>query len=155
MTEYIDVPAANALHAESQQIILAISNIDAGGTVVSMTIAPPPPVIPEPGDPGAPPPVPMLMSVNVAVPPPVDPALTAQIRSWMDQRLLTISDEMTALGVVVPPVTSMASVQQSLPSSLPQWPPMSVLVPPITPSTIPPAAPTPRMPEPPTALKEE
>ena len=145
MTDYTDVPAANVLHAESQQIVSAIANLDAGGTIINMMIGPPPYTPPDPGSP----PVPMLMSVSIFVPPPVDPALTAQLRSWMDQRLLDISAELTALGVSVPPVTSMASAaaaQRGM-SPLPQQPPMSVMTPPESPPTLPPPAITPQQPE--------
>jgi hypothetical protein len=105
MTEYTDVPKVNALHAESQLVAQAIANIEAGGTLSSMMISPPPLV---PYDPDNPPPPPSSttlppMPVNVTVPPPVDAALLADITAWLNQRLVDITAELEALGVTVPP----------------------------------------------------
>jgi hypothetical protein len=117
MTEYTDVPAANALHQESQQIAQALTNLEAGGSLASMLIAPPPPAPPDPGQPMAP----MMMSVQVTVPPPTTPELAAQITAWLNQRLTDIATELTALGVTVPPPSQMRVAPQA--PSLPTMPP--------------------------------
>jgi hypothetical protein len=104
MTEYIDVPKANALHMESQQVAQAIANLEAGGTLTSMFISPPPPAPVVPGEPGEPVALaPLLMPVSVMVPPPLDPALLANITAWLNQRMTDIAAELSALGVTVPP----------------------------------------------------
>jgi hypothetical protein len=121
MTEYTDVPKANALHEESQLVARALENLQAGGTLGSMQIAPPPPVPPEPGAPVVPPV--MMMSVNVTVPPPVDAALLADITAWLNQRLVDIAAELTTLGVTVPPAGSAAWAAQPVPPRGPMPPP--------------------------------
>jgi hypothetical protein len=88
------------LHVESQQVAQAIANLEAGGTLGSMVIAPPP-YAPSPPGP-APPPTTMQMAVTVYVPPPVDATLLANITAWLEQRMVDIAAELTALGVTVP-----------------------------------------------------
>jgi hypothetical protein len=117
VTEYTDLPTTNALYAESQQIIEAIANLDAGGTISSVMVDPPPP---PPLVPGEPSPTATFVPVLVVVTPPVDPALLGQFRTWMQQRLAEISTSLTDLGVSVPP-TSQITVQRTL--SIPTPPP--------------------------------
>jgi hypothetical protein len=137
MTDYTDVPKANALHEESQLVARALENLQAGGTLGSMQITPPPPAPSEPGV-HATPPV-MLMSVNLMVPPPVDAALLTPITAWLEQRLVAITAELTALGVTVPPAGSAAWSAPSFVSlSMPTPPPVP---PPVMPLTTPPTTP--------------
>jgi|KBSMisStandDraft_5_1062788.scaffolds.fasta_scaffold91683_2 hypothetical protein len=103
MTEYTDVPTANALHQESQQVAQALANLEAGGSLGSMMIAPPPPPPPDPSQPLAP----MQMAVHVTVPPPTDPALVAQITTWLNNRLTELGQQMADLGVTVPPASDL------------------------------------------------
>jgi hypothetical protein len=110
MTEYTDVPRANALHQESQQVAQAIASLEAGGTLYSMVVSPPSaPPPPAPGQQMAAPPP--MMAVTVMIPPPVAPALLAEVVTWLNDRLVDISAELTELGVTVPPAGS------------PQWAP--------------------------------
>jgi hypothetical protein len=131
MTEYTDVPKANALHLESQQVAQAITILEAGGSLASMTISPPPPVMPEPGEPIPP----MMMSVYVTVPPPTDPALSAELITWLNKRLVEIAGELTTLGVTVPPAGS--AVWSTPPTPMLPTPPMPMTT---TPMMQPPAA---------------
>lgn len=126
MTEYTDVPKANELHAESQRVAQALANLESGGSITNMTVDPPPPVMPEPGAPITP----MAMAVNVTIPPPVDPALLAQLTTWLNNRLVEIAAELTTLGVAVPPAGSKA---WSTPPTPPPMMPTPMTVPPPTP----------------------
>lgn len=118
MTDYTDVPAVNALHYESQQVAQALANLEAGGTVSMMMIMPPPPGVPEPGQPMPP----MMMSVQVQVPS-ATPNLIAQVQAWLEQRLIDIGAELTALGVTVPPPADMLT--RNVPGQPPMMPPMT------------------------------
>ena len=139
MTEYTDVPKVNALHLESQQVAQAIYNLENGGTVNTMSVAPPPWVPPEPGSP----PAPMAMMVYVTLPPPMDPAMLDATIAWLNQRLVDIAAELTALGVTVPPQGSAAWSTPPAPSMGANYMP-----PPPQPRTPPPIANPPPPPPP-------
>jgi hypothetical protein len=137
MTDYTDVPKANALHEESQLVARALENLQAGGTLGSMQITPPPPAPYDPNVPAPPAPV-MMMSVNVMVPPPVDAALLTDITAWLNQRLVDIAAELTTLGVAVPPAGSAAWAAQPVPPGMIPPPPTPMMTPP---TPIPPTPP--------------
>jgi hypothetical protein len=134
MTEYTDVPRANELHAESQLITKAIANLEAGGTLSSMVIAPPPPV---PYDPAVPPPTPAttiaLMPISIMTAAPVDAVVLANITAWLNQRLVDIAAELQSLGVTVPPAgDAQWSTGPSYPGGMAQY--MTPLTPPTPPT---------------------
>lgn len=148
MTEYTDVPRVNALHDESQQVSRALANLQAGGTLYSMVVAPPS-VIPEAAGPEMPPPPPMMMAVTVTVTPPTDQALLTEMTNWLNKRLVEIADELTALGVTVPPLGTaawnMPPQPLTAPPQFPSTPPLEAAPPTNTlpePATIPPTPPT-------------
>jgi hypothetical protein len=103
VTNYYEVPAVSLLHQESQQVAQALANLQAGGSLGSMMIIPPPSVAPEPGQPLPP----MMMSVQVLVPPPTSPALVIELTKWLQDRLVELAAQMSSLGVVVPPPAQM------------------------------------------------
>jgi hypothetical protein len=86
MTEYSDVPDVSALYQQREIVSAAITTIDGGGNLTSITIAPT-------GAPGMP----------VMMPPPTPPETLADIRAWLVTRQADIDAQLAALGVVNPP----------------------------------------------------
>ena len=99
MTAYNDVPEANALYLESEQVEAAITFIDNGGWVSSFVVSPAPPtegtVAPQ-------------SAVNIYVKGANDPALLAGVRAALVTRAGQIATELAALGVTYTPPTRAA-----------------------------------------------
>lgn len=92
MTTYADVPAANALHTESQQVQAAIDTLAAGGTMLNFMVGNAPPAGDPPGMP--------MMPVSIVCPPgSIAPAMIADLTTWLTNRKSAILTEMAALGV--------------------------------------------------------
>jgi len=97
MTAYSDIPAANALYQEQQQVQAAIDYLNNEGAIVWMSISPPPPVA------GI---SPMnQMTVSIALSPPNPAALVDQALVALQARADAINQELLALDVTDPPVT--------------------------------------------------
>lgn len=97
MTDYNDVGTANRLIAEQQNVQMAISMIDEGGTLSALTIAPPP----------LPPDTtlytmmsPIALGITEET---VSPDTMAAIRSVLVKRDEDISQQLTDLGVTNQP----------------------------------------------------
>lgn len=95
MTEYTDVPVANSLYMESQNIKVAIENIDGGGSVSSFIVSPP--------SVGAAVMTSAPMAVSVITSPPNDPTLLAAVRAQLVAREQEIAIELAALDVSYTP----------------------------------------------------
>ena len=95
MTQYSDVPTANALYLENEQVNNAITMIDTGGLLINFAITPPPAMAGSPAS--------TMMATAINVPPPVDPALMAALRSWLVSRSAEIEAELVKLEVTDPP----------------------------------------------------
>lgn len=101
MTGYSDILRANQLYLEQQTVQQGIDLIDAGGSLMSFTIGPPPPPPYNPGDPAAP----MFMSVAITSLGTVSPdEVMASIRTQLVERESEIIAELVALGIVDMPV---------------------------------------------------
>ena len=98
MTNYADVPQANALHNETEHTKAAISNIDAGGTLVSFTIGMPP----QRGTQAAPQPLVgtmMPMGATITLDIPASDQLMADLREWLVTRQANLEYRLANLGV--------------------------------------------------------
>lgn len=107
MVAYSDVPAINTLYQEQSTLNTGIALVDAGGTVSSFTLIPPPP---DPGQVGV-----MMMSATVGT---IDPTLQLMtaIRDAMVRRNAEIDAELLALGVE--PAAGPTSAPPEQPSAL-------------------------------------
>jgi hypothetical protein len=100
MTEYSDVPQANALYSESERNQLAVSNIDAGASLISFVIGAPQmlttiqPVV------GTTMPA---QQVTITLGEPASDQLMADLRQWLVDRQSAINDQLAALEVTNPP----------------------------------------------------
>jgi len=102
MTEYSDVPQVNVLHGENERTQVAISNIEAGGTLVSFTVGSPPTpmgIQPTPPVGGAT----MLMPVMITLDQPASDQLMSDLKDWLVQRQAYLEQQLADLGVVNPP----------------------------------------------------
>lgn len=106
MTNYNDVPQVNTLYQEQQQIQMAISHIDDGGTLTAFTIAPPAPPPYDPANP-TPPSQTMMMDVRIMTIGTVAPETMSALRAQLVERDGEIAQSLTDLGVgpQPPPVT--------------------------------------------------
>jgi hypothetical protein len=110
VTDYADLEKVNALYMESRTVAQAITAIDRGGTLSSLSISPPqyasmPPAVDAglPGDlPSTSTPV-VMMTTTISIPGPVDPALLADVRALLVEREQEIAVELKSLGVSVTP----------------------------------------------------
>src|SRR5215467_6467944 len=103
MTDYTDVPQANVLYGESERTQMAVSNIDAGATLVSFTIgAPPVPMGLQPKSPTGPT-GPTAQQVIITLGQPASDQLMADLRQWLVDRQTTINNQLAALEVTNPP----------------------------------------------------
>jgi hypothetical protein len=96
MTDYSDIPQVNALYQEQQQVQQAINLIDAGGTLATFAVRPPP------YDPENPSPM-MMMAVSITLNEPAAPDTMVSIRAQLVIRNNEIDDELVALGIENPP----------------------------------------------------
>jgi len=93
MTDYVDVPQANALYLEQQQVRAAIDLIDGGGTLTYLTISP------ASQDPvGLP-----VMPVSLTITGPVQASTMTALRAQLVARDTAITSELAALGVTNTP----------------------------------------------------
>lgn len=94
MSSYDDTMKISALHQEQSQVSQAIAVLDAGGTVTSFMVSPPPT---QPGEMPS-----SLMSVGVST---VDPSeqLLQEARNQLVARFEAINSELTSLGVTDTP----------------------------------------------------
>jgi hypothetical protein len=92
MTDYADVPAANALHAESEQVGRALAMLNGGGTMVQFTVAPTPPA------PGMMPPTQMPVSITAPAGT-VTQAMIDDLVAWLTIRQSDLTAQLAALGV--------------------------------------------------------
>lgn len=97
MVDIADVPQVNALTGEKQAISAALDNLEQGGRIVAMRIAPKPPEQPE----GAPP-MPTFPMMGVEVPTAsIDypPQMVTSIKQALTQRREAIAKELAGMGV--------------------------------------------------------
>lgn len=92
MTEYSSVPEVNALYQQREIITNAIAILDTGGSLSSISIAPPPG---------------MMMAApigsNVALQPPTPPNVVADVRAVLVTMQADIDAQLAALGVTATP----------------------------------------------------
>lgn len=101
MTDYSDVPKANSLYLEQENVGQAITNLDAGGTIPSFMASPPPPPPYDPNNPlppGPASPVGMAVQVTTMGMPPGAETIAA-MRAWLVSRSAAIDAELLALGI--------------------------------------------------------
>jgi hypothetical protein len=100
VTEYTNIPQANALYSESERNQLAVSNIDAGATLTSFVISAPPTQLalipPVAGTAPA-------QQVTITLGEPASDQLMADLRQWLVDRQTAINDQLAALEVTDPP----------------------------------------------------
>lgn len=99
MTEYNDVPTANALYVERQKVESAISLIDSGGDMSNFTISQPP------SPPGGGPLPSSIPPTQIYIPPPTPQEVADVVRAWLVQRQTDLDTQLAALGVTNPPLT--------------------------------------------------
>jgi hypothetical protein len=97
MTEYTNVPQANLLINEQQQVRRAISIIDEGGTLTSVTVAPLPPT------PGLPPSPNAVNAIGIQLPDISPPETMAAVRARLVERDDAITQQLADLGVTSSP----------------------------------------------------
>lgn len=97
MVDLANIPQATALANEKQSITTALDNLEKGGRIVAMRIAPKPPEQPE----GAPP-APTFPMMGVEVPTAsIDypPQMVTSIKQALSQRRDAIAKELADLGI--------------------------------------------------------
>lgn len=101
MVAYTDLPAATALYDEQERINQALILIDAGGTISSFTIIPPPPLPPDPMNP----PTSYMMTMQPVMLSTVAPTpeMLQVTRDAIVARSAQITTDLLALGVTDPP----------------------------------------------------
>ena len=97
MTDYADIPTVTTLHGEAERTQQALDMLDAGGTMSSFVITPPPP------DPSGGPTGSMMMSVNINVTEPLSDEMINALNDWLTTRLGNIVDELATYDVGPPP----------------------------------------------------
>ena len=96
MTDYTDLPQANALYQQREMVAQFIELIDAGGFISQLIVSPKPP---EPGEMA-----PATMAISSVVPyESVTPEMMAGVRNWALQRQGDIDMELADLGISNPP----------------------------------------------------
>lgn len=98
MTDYNDIPQANALYTEQQQVQSAIDYLNNAGGITLMTVSPPTPVA------GVSPMMQMSVSIPLTLPNPqtlIDQALAA-----LTQRQADINQQLADLGITNSPTKS-------------------------------------------------
>lgn len=106
MTDYNDVPQANTLYAEQQQVRMAMDYLSNGGAIDSMVISTPPPppfVIGVPIPPPTTGAAPTIPYVTIALVKPNPQSLIDQAMSALQARDDEITQQLTDLGVTNPP----------------------------------------------------
>src|SRR5262245_14963757 len=94
MTIYSDVPQAQALISEQNQITQVIANLDAGGAIIALTVGP--------GEAGG-------LNASATLPGPTAPGAAAATRGMLTLRYNELTDQLAALGVTdLPPAMSLA-----------------------------------------------
>jgi hypothetical protein len=106
MTDYSDVPQINMLYSELERTQLAISNINAGATLVSFVIGMPTPTagltIIVPIAPTTPPP----QQVTITLDAPASDPLMSDLVAWLTGRQDDLAAQLAALGVPNAPTRS-------------------------------------------------
>lgn len=97
MVDLADIPQATALANEKQSITTALDNLEQGGRIVAMTIAPPQPERPEQPEGQPPMPLPLVMGTTVPTqaidyPPEVTTAIEAALIARLDEIAQQLSD---------------------------------------------------------------
>lgn len=105
MTAYTDLHSAFMLRDELDRVTAALSMLNAGGTITSITISPALPVPAAPGAPATMPPLAATVSTSpgaAGATPVATTAITALV-AWLNQRKTDLNTQLTALAVTAIP----------------------------------------------------